>query len=381
MGATTVCTWYWAILGSALGVAGLMAVFWRCQRGHTRQEHRKLVELTARLEETVRLRTRELDERNVALQEEVEARRRQAEALRLADTVFESAAEAIIVTDADNNIVRVNPAFTAITGYTPAEVMGRNPRLLKSGRHGPEFYRELWSDLDRIGHWEGEIWNRCKNGDIRVEWLSITKILNGQGCVRHLAVFHDITRRKEAEEQLRFKAHHDALTELPNRGLFMDRLQIAINQARRYHRNFALLFIDLDRFKEVNDSLGHSAGDQLLVEVAQRLGSCVRETDTVARLGGDEFAIILSEMTSDDEAEQVARRAVDLLNEPYHLDAGTARISGCVGIAQYPVHGREVEQLLHNADSALYAAKEGGRNTYRVYAPPNRNGKAQVDLI
>jgi len=239
MGATTVCTWYWAILGSALGVAGLMAVFWRCQRGHTRQEHRKLVELTARLEETVRLRTRELDERNVALQEEVEARRRQAEALRLADTVFESAAEAIIVTDADNNIVRVNPAFTAITGYTPAEVMGRNPRLLKSGRHGPEFYRELWSDLDRIGHWEGEIWNRCKNGDIRVEWLSIAKILNGQDCVRHLAVFHDITRRKEAEEQLRFKAHHDALTELPNRGLFMDRLQIAINQARRYHRNFA----------------------------------------------------------------------------------------------------------------------------------------------
>ncbi|MBS3936692.1 MAG: diguanylate cyclase [Sulfuritalea sp.] len=347
----------------------------------TRQEHRKLAEVTARLEETVRERTRELGERNAALQEEVAARRRQDEALRLADTVFESAAEAIIVTDADNNIVRVNPAFTAITGYTPAEVMGRNPRLLKSGRHGAEFYRNLWDNLNRVAHWEGEIWNRYKNGDIRVEWLSITRIPNGQGCVRHLAVFHDITRRKEAEEQLRFQAHHDALTELPNRVLFMDRLQLAINQARRYRRHFALLFIDLDRFKDVNDSLGHSAGDQLLGEAAQRLTSCVRETDTVARLGGDEFAIILTEMTDDDEAEQVARRAVALLNQPYPLDAGTARISGCVGIALYPVHGREIEQLLRNADSALYAAKAGGRNTYRIYAPAGRNGETQANLI
>ncbi|MEW6514580.1 MAG: diguanylate cyclase [Pseudomonadota bacterium] len=381
MSGTTVCEWYWVVLGVALAATALMVFFWRSQLTRTRREHQSLVELTAKLEETVAKRTHEVEERNAALQKEIEERRRHEDALRVADTVFESAAEAIIVTDADNNIVRVNPAFTAITGFTPAEVMGRNPRLLKSGRHGPEFYRAMWGDLNRLGHWEGEIWNRYRNGDIRVEWLSIAKIRDGEGVAQHLAVFHDITRRKEAEELLRFKAHHDALTELPNRELFKDRLQTAINLARRYHRNFALLLIDLDRFKDVNDSLGHTAGDQLLVEAAQRLSSCVRETDTVARLGGDEFAIILSEMSADDEAEQIAQRAVDLLNEPYHLDAGTARISGCVGIALYPVHGRESDQLLRNADSALYAAKEGGRNTYRIYAPRNHNGSKQADLI
>jgi len=375
------CGWYWVVLGVALAIAALMVFFWHRQLTRTKREHRSLIELTAKLEETVTERTQQVEERNAALLREIEERQHHEDALRVADAVFESAAEAIIVTDANNDIVRVNPAFTAITGYRPAEVTGRNPRLLKSGRHGPDFYREMWSDLNRLGHWEGEIWNRYKNGDIRVEWLSIAKIRDGEGAAQHLAMFHDITRRKEAEELLRFKAHHDALTELPNRELFKDRLQTAINQARRYHRNFALLLIDLDRFKEVNDSLGHTAGDQLLVEAAQRLTSCVRETDTVARLGGDEFAIILSEMSSDDEAEQVAQRAVDLLNEPYHLDAGTARISGCVGIALYPVHGRESDQLLRNADSALYAAKEGGRNTYRIYAPHDRNGKTQANLI
>lgn len=381
MNETMACWWYWLILGVATGAALLMALFWRKQLVRTQREHQALAELTGILEETVVARTRELAERNEALQREIEERQRQEGALLVADTVFESAAEAIIVTDADNNIVRVNPAFTAITGFTPAEVMGRNPSLLKSGRHGPDFYREMWGELNTRGRWEGEIWNRYKNGDIRVEWLSIAKIKDGDGLARHLAVFHDITRRKEAEELLRFKAHHDALTELPNRELFKDRLQTAINQARRYHRNFALLLIDLDRFKEVNDSLGHTAGDQLLVEAAQRLSSCVRETDTVARLGGDEFAIILSEMTADDEAEQIAQRAVGLLNEPYHLDAGTARISGCIGIALYPLHGRESDQLLRNADSALYAAKEGGRNTYRVFAQHNRDGEMQGNLL
>ena len=381
MGDTMTCWWYWLILGMVAGAALLMALFWQRQFVRTKREHQALAELTGKLEETVAARTREIAQRNETLQREIEKRKRQEEALLLADAVFESAAEAIFVTDADNNIVRVNPAFTAITGYPPTEVMGRNPSLLKSGRHGPDFYREMWDALNRSGHWEGEIWNRYKNGDIRVEWLSIAKISDGDGVARHLAVFHDITRRKEAEELLRFKAHHDALTELPNRELFKDRLQTAINQARRYRRNFALLLIDLDRFKEVNDSLGHTAGDQLLVEAAQRLSSCVRETDTVARLGGDEFAIILSEMTTDDEAEQIAQRAVGLLNEPYHLDAGTARISGCVGIALYPLHGRESDQLLRNADSALYAAKESGRNTYRVYAQHNRDGEVQGNLL
>jgi diguanylate cyclase (GGDEF)-like protein/PAS domain S-box-containing protein len=365
-----------------MAVVGVVvaATLWRSQIVRVRREHRALTELTAKLEETIAARTHEAEERNIALQKEIEERRRHEDELRLADAVFESAAEAIIVTDADNHIVRVNPAFTAITGYTPAEVMGRDPGLLKSGRHSPAFFAEMWAALRQHGHWEGEIWNRHKNGDVRVEWLSISKIDNGTESA-YLAVFHDITRRKEAEELLRYRASHDALTDLPNRELFNDRLQAAFNQAKRYRRLFALLLVDLDRFKEVNDTLGHAAGDELLVEASRRLVSCVRESDTVARLGGDEFAILLSEMAESGEAEQIARRAVSLLNEPYYLDAGTARISGCVGIALYPQHGEDCDHLRRNADIALYAAKESGRNTYRIYAPPQRSGKAQGELI
>ncbi|MEW6165938.1 MAG: diguanylate cyclase [Pseudomonadota bacterium] len=346
-----------------------------------RRHYLVLKELAQSQEAVIETRTRELEERNDDLHREIEERRRREGELRIAGAVFESAAEAIMVTDTDNNIVRVNPAFTAITGYTPHEAIGRNPSLLKSGRHGAPFYQEMWNTLEKRGHWEGEIWNRHKNGNIYVEWVSIAKIADAYGAGQYLAVFHDITRRKEAEDLLRHKAHHDALTDLPNRILFYDRLQAAFSQARRYKRVFALLLIDLDRFKEVNDTLGHAAGDELLVEAARRLTSCVRESDTVARLGGDEFAIILSEMTHEGEAEQVAQRAVELLAEPYHLDAGTVRISGCVGIALYPRHGDDSDRLQHNADSALYAAKESGRNAWRLYTPMQTGEKAQGDLL
>lgn len=370
----------WLLIGAALAGAAL-AVFWYLQFVRVRQAHRALTEKAARLEQTVALREQELAEGNEALQREVEERRQREEALRIADTVFEHAAEGILVTNADNNIVRVNPAFTAITGYTPGEVIGRNPSLLKSGRHDGAFYEQMWSALETRKHWQGEIWNRYKNGEIHVEWLSIVKIDGGQEPVHYLGIFHDITRRKADEELLRFKAQHDPLTELPNRELFMDRLRSAISQARRYHRNFALLQIDLDHFKEVNDTLGHGAGDQLLVEAARRLVSCVRETDTVSRWGGDEFAIVLTETANAEEAEQIARRAVSLLGEPYYLDAGTVCISGCVGIALYPRDGREADQLLRNADLALYAAKEGGRNQYRLFASAERPEDAQANLL
>lgn len=371
----------WLLVGVSVAGSIAMAMFWGVQYVRARRAQLALTELTTRLEETVAQRTHELQERNDALKREIDERRQREEALLIADTVFEHATEAIVVTDADNNIVRVNPAFTAITGYTPGEVMGRKPSLLKSGRHDSAFYAEMWSSLATRKHWEGEIWNRYKDGEIHVEWLSIVKIDGGHGPVHYLGIFHDITQRKADEELLRFKAHHDPLTELPNRELFMDRLQSAIGQARRYHRNFALLEIDLDRFKEVNDTLGHSAGDQLLVEAARRLVSCVRETDTVSRLGGDEFAIVLTETASAEEAEQIARRAVSLLSEPYYLDAGTVRITGSVGIALYPHDGREAEQLLRNADFALYAAKEGGRNQYRLYATHERFEDAQASLL
>lgn len=365
----------------AVVVAIGWGIFWRLQILRANREHLALTELTTKMEETIGARTHEVEERKAALEKEIEECRRHEDELRLADAVFESAAEAIFVTDVDNNIVRVNPAFSAITGYTQAEVIGKNPRLLKSGRHGVAFYEEMWRAIEKCGNWEGEIWNRHKSGNILVEWLSIARLNNRLGAARHLAIFHDITRRKEAEDLLRYRASHDALTDLPNRELFNDRLQAAFNQAKRYHRIFALLQVDLDRFKEVNDTLGHAAGDELLVEAAHRLVSCVRESDTVARLGGDEFAILLSEMAEPSEAEQIARRAVSLLNEPYHLDAGTAHISGCVGIALYPQHGEDCDELRRNADIALYAAKESGRNTYRIYASPQCGRQAQGELI
>lgn len=349
--------------------------------GRARRHYLKLQDLAHTQEDIIAARTRELEERNDDLHAEVDERRRREHELRIAGAVFDSAAEAIVVTDAANRIVRVNPAFTAITGYTPSEALGRNPSMLKSGRHPPTFYVDMWATLQERGHWEGEIWNRHKSGDIYVEWLSIVRIDNEHGAGQYLAVFHDITRRKEAEELLRHKAHHDALTDLPNRALFYDRLQAAFNQAKRYQRTFALMLVDLDHFKQVNDTFGHAAGDELLIEAARRLSSCVRESDTVARLGGDEFAIILSEMTHVGEAEQVAQRAVQLLAEPYHLDAGTARISGCVGVALYPQHGQDSEQLQRNADIALYDAKEGGRNRYRVYSPTQRSDNRQSDLL
>lgn len=353
--------------------AGLLA---RARAEHAQALAAQQVSLQRALGEKAQLQAQE-----TALRAQLAELARSDDERQLAELVFDKASEGILVTDAANDILRVNPAFTAITGYSAEEVIGRNPRLLKSGRHDAAFYQTLWQSLLSQGHWEGEIWNRYKNGDLHAEWLSITRIDLGDGRIFHLGIFHDITRRLEDVEQLRFRAHHDPLTELPNRTLFLDRLRLAINQARRYQRRFALLMIDLDRFKEVNDRLGHLAGDQLLVEAARRLASCVRETDTVARLGGDEFAIILAETASDEEAELIAARVVGLLNEPYHLDAGTAQISGCVGIALYPLHGSDLDTLLSNADHALYAAKTGGRNQYRIYLPRVVDIEKQPALI
>ena len=292
---------------------------------------------------------------------------------RISGAVFENAAEAIIVTDTNNRIVRVNPAFTAITGYTPNEVRGQDPKLLKSGRHDKTFYATMWNSLLTTGLWQGEIWNRRKNGDAFIEWLSITRIAGAEGEGGYVATFSDITRRKEAEDLMRHKAHHDPLTDLPNRALFYDRLQNALLNGKRYQRTFALLYVDLDYFKEVNDHLGHAAGDALLVETSRRLSACLREADTVARLGGDEFAMILTEVSNIGDAEEIAQRALHALSAPFALSEGTANISCSIGIALFPDHGEETEILQRHADKALYAAKDGGRNTYRIYTPPTKN--------
>ena len=293
---------------------------------------------------------------------------------RLAMAVFDSTAEAIMVTDQSNHIVMVNPAFTRITGYSAEEAIGHTPSLLSSGRHDAEFYLAMWKELQESGHWSGEIWNRRKDGSPYIEWLTITALHDRttasqpmDGC--YVATFTDITQRKETENLLRFKAHHDTLTGLPNRSLFEDHLQLALSQARRYQRRFALLYIDLDHFKKVNDTLGHAAGDELLIQAAQRMALCVRSSDTLARLGGDEFVALLVEIDNLAEIEDIAARLVHSLAQPFELPQGPANISGSVGIALYPEHGADAETLKKNADLALYSIKQRSRNAYLLYTP------------
>ena len=292
-------------------------------------------------------------------------------ALQISSAVMESASEGIMVTDVENRIIQVNPAFTAISGYRPQEVLGKDPRILGAGRHPAEFFESMWGALASDGRWAGEVWNKRPDGTVYVAWLAISTIRNDalESGGRHLATFTDITQRKEMEELLRHKAHSDPLTNLPNRALFYDRLQMAQTQARRYDENFALLYLDLDYFKNVNDSLGHAAGDELLIEAARRLVLAVRDADTVARLGGDEFAVILPKVSMQGEVEEVAQRIVVEMAREFNLAAGTVRVSASVGIAIYPVHGEDLDLLKQRADTALYAVKQAGRNAYQVYHP------------
>lgn len=292
-------------------------------------------------------------------------------ALQIAAAVMENASEGIIVTDADARIIQVNPAFTAISGYPACEVIGRNPEMFACARHGTEFYALIRQTLERDGHWEGEVWSQRRDGTVYTAWVAISTIRGeaAESGGRHVATFIDITQRKEAEDLLRHKAQSDPLTDLPNRALFYDRLQVSMTQAHRYGGEFALLYLDLDHFKAVNDGMGHAAGDELLVEAARRLRLVVRESDTVARLGGDEFAVILPKISGAAEAEDVARRIVASLAQVFLLGAGEARISASVGIAIYPLHGEDMDVLRRNADAALYAVKASGRNAYRLFVP------------
>ncbi|MGB0682556.1 MAG: EAL domain-containing protein [Magnetovibrionaceae bacterium] len=302
---------------------------------------------------------------------DVTQRRQAEEGLRMALKVFETASEGIIVSDQDNRIKAVNPAFTRITGYTEDDVRGRDPSFLSSGRHDDAFYKELWIDLSNRGHWEGEIWNRRKNGEVYPEWLSVSAIRDSDGQIaEYVGVFSDITKRKRDEEQIRFQANYDALTRMPNRVLFQDRLEGAISRAGREQETFALMFIDLDRFKIVNDTLGHAAGDVLLERSAKRLTNCVRQMDTVARFGGDEFTIILQDMARGRDAAIVAGNIIQSISEAFALDDGQqAFIGASIGIAVYPGDGETSEALIRNADMAMYRAKEAGRNQYRFFTP------------
>jgi len=316
---------------------------------------------------------------------DISERIRTEQHLRVAATTFE-AQEGVTITDADKVILRVNRAFTEITGYDADEAVGKTPHILSSGRHDQAFYEAMWDSLCRNGNWQGEIWNRRKNGEEFPEWLSITAVRGSDGKVtNYVGTFADITERKAAENEIAQLAFYDHLTGLPNRRLLLDRLRHALAGCARSGRCGALMFFDLDNFKVLNDTLGHDVGDQLLIQVAARLKSCVRESDTVARLGGDEFVVVLEDLDGTDgdplaamQAEAMALKTQALLGQPYLLDLalpgeaprkGSHHCSSSIGITLFDSQPVSAEELMKRADTAMYQAKALGRNTLRFFDP------------
>ncbi len=306
--------------------------------------------------------------RLVGTTEDITERKVSEADLRIAAIAFNTQ-ESMLVTNATMHILRVNQAFTNLFGYTAAEALGQTPRLLQSGRHDKEFYTAMWADIGTKGTWQGEVWNRRKNGEVFPEWLTITAVYDAAGLVTHYVATHtDITQRKAVEDEIRHLAFYDPLTFLPNRRLLRDRLKQSVAQAKRAGTLMALLFVDLDKFKPVNDRYGHAVGDQLLQAVAHRLNTCVREADTVARVGGDEFVLLLPLITAPADAVLVAEKLHAVLRQVFILAGGIpVNISSSTGIAIYPEHGSDEAELTHHADAAMYQAKAAGRDRFVVF--------------
>ena len=318
--------------------------------------------LTAMTLFLVRARVRSV-EATRRLSAELHARIAAEESLKLASMVYENSSEGILVTDANNRIIAVNPAFTRMTGYGIEDIEGKDPGFFKSGRHGNQFYEAMWNEINQKGHWQGEVWDHDKNGVDHAKYLTINTIYNDDGSVyRRVALFLDLSEKKETEEVIWRQANFDALTQLPNRSMFHHKLAQEIELAKRNNSIFALLFIDLDLFKEINDTLGHHVGDSLLIEAAQRISACVRKSDMVARLGGDEFTVILTEQYEDHGVGRVAKKILNSLAAPYKLKDEMVYITGSIGITIYPKDAGDPEGLLKNADQAMYVAKNMGRN-------------------
>lgn len=289
---------------------------------------------------------------------------------KIAATVFDTTSEGIMVTDADKLIQHVNRAFSVTTGYSLEEVRGQTPHILSSGKHDRRFYAAMWAALEQNGHWQGEIWNRRKNGEIYPEWLSINPVKDEEGQIsQYVGVFSDVTLHKDLQQNLHQLAYYDALTRLPNRTLFLDRLSQAISHAKRTHAEFALLFIDLDRFKHVNDGLGHRFGDAVLEEIGSRMLRSVRESDTVARLGGDEFAALLLDITDERALAAAAGHLLNRLRGSVVVEGHEIFFTGSIGVARFPHDGEDAGTLLRNADTAMYRAKDHGREQICYYRP------------
>ncbi|MBC7858748.1 MAG: EAL domain-containing protein [Burkholderiaceae bacterium] len=304
----------------------------------------------------------------IAAIRDISERKRAEEEMQLASLVYNTSSEAMMVTDVEGVIITVNPAFTQVTGYSPDEVVGQTPRVLRSGRHDLSFYQAMWRELILTGQWQGEVWDRRKNGEIYPKWVVINTASGADGApLRRVALFSDITEKKNSEEVIWQQANFDALTGLPNRQMFSDRLEQEIKKAHRAGLPMALLFLDLDRFKEVNDTLGHDMGDRLLKEAARRLTACVRESDTVARLGGDEFTLVLGELDDPASAERVAQSILRELARPFRLGAEDVYVTASIGVTFYPEDATDMDALLKHADQAMYAAKSQGRNRYSYF--------------
>jgi len=281
--------------------------------------------------------------------------------------VFEISHEGVLMVDAQNNIVSVNTAFTEITGYTASEVIGKNPRLLSSGRQSREFYVDMWKTLIEQGHWQGEVWNRRKDGTAYLERLIIHTVTDDHNnVISRIGSISDITVQKATQKAITHQAQHDFLTNLPNRLLFNDRFEQQLAFAKRHKTKFAVIYLDLDKFKQVNDMLGHQVGDDLLIAVAERLSELVREIDTVSRFGGDEFAILVSEVDSIDDVTTLANKVMFTLSRPFLIYTHTVNVSASLGITLYPEHGADMKSLLNNADKAMYQAKRDGHNRYVI---------------
>ena len=290
--------------------------------------------------------------------------------------------EGIFITDLSLRIIEVNPMFTEVTGYTPEQVIGKTPKLFSSGRHSEEFYECMWEKLKVSGRWQGTIWNRRKNGELYPQWQYITILKNPAGKATHyISVFSDISQQESIENQIHLLAYYDNLTGLPNRSLFTDRLNLSLTQAIRDKGKVALFYLDLDRFKQINDSLGHYTGDKLLSAIGSRLRNSLRESDTVARLSGDEFAVIVSCITSDTHAETVAQKIQHCFKSPFSVDHRELQISVSIGICLFPEHAKDSETMLRLADSAMYCAKELGKNCYTFYSQEIGKQKQKKLLI
>ena len=280
-----------------------------------------------------------------------------------------------MITDISGTILAVNPAFSRITGFSAEEAVGRNPSILSSGREDVAFYADFWRALRENGSWQGEIYNRKKNGEIYPEWLTVSAARDSDGGIlSYIAVFSDLSRLLQTEKRLSYLAHHDPLTGLANRLLFQDRLGQTLAQSRRSGVKFTLIFIDIDKFKLINDAHGHAVGDRVLQEFARRLAATVRECDTVARLGGDEFVLLAPGLAGDKDTGDLCRKLIDALHQPMQTDGHELVVCGSLGCAEYPIHGDDEMVLLKCADAAMYQAKAAGGNTYTIYAASSTPG-------